>query len=232
MMHHQKKTILITGVNKGIGNGLATKLTALGHRVIGTVRQQQAVKGISEIYPLDLTNSKSIETLSQQLIQADAPIDVLINNAGIGSDYYENLSKEENFELRFQTHIFGLYFLTESLLPLMSPSGKIINISSKLASFDAVETMDCSQLSLTKTAYIMSKASLNMYTKILANQLKHTAIEVLSVHPGWVKTNLSKTNQNAPMQINESVDGILKILEQPKPSGTFWDAEQQIQLNW
>lgn len=231
-MHHKKKIILITGVNKGIGNGLATKLSALGHQVIGTVRQPQTVKGTSELYTLDLTNSKSIEDLSQQLIKADIQIDMLINNAGIGSDYYDTLSKEENFELRFQTHIFGLYFLTESLLHLINPSGKIINISSKLASFDAIETMDCRQLTLTKAAYIMSKTSLNMYTKILANQLKHTAIEVLSVHPGWVKTNLSQTNQNAPMNVTESVDGILKILEQPKPSGTFWDAEQQQQLQW
>lgn len=71
-----------------------------------------------------------------------------------------------------------------------------------------------------------------MYTKILAKQLEYKDIEVLSIHPGWVRTELSKTNKNVPMEINESVNGIVKLLNDSKPSGTFWDAESQKQLNW
>ena len=71
-----------------------------------------------------------------------------------------------------------------------------------------------------------------MYTKLLANRLQEQQITVLSIHPGWVKTSLSKTNEKAPLTIKESVNGIVKLVEEPKPSGTFWDAERQRQLNW
>ena len=149
-------------------------------------------------------------------------IDLLINNAGIGSNYDENLSKEENFELRFKTHLFGTFYFTESVLPLISPQGKIVNISSRLASFEEIDhKMKKHDLSLNKMAYIMSKSSLNMYTKLLANRLNEQQITVLSIHPGWVKTSLSKTNERAPLTMKESVNGIVKLVEEPKPSGTF-----------
>jgi len=231
-MHTTTKTILITGISKGIGNGLATTLQALGHDVIGTTRKPIILKDIPQVFSLDLTDYNSIERLSKKLIADRVSIDMVINNAGIGSDYYKYLSKEENFELRFQTHLFGTFAFTEAILPLIKHGGKIINISSKLASFESIDSIDTAKLSWTKSAYIMSKASLNMYTKILANRLKDQNIEVLSIHPGWVKTSLSQTNVNAPLNIQESVNGILKLLETSKKSGTFWDATTQLELKW
>ena len=229
----QNKTILITGINKGIGHGLATTYATLGYRVIGTTRLKQSVAGVNETYQLDVTDNDSIAQITDQLIKEDIKIDILINNAGIGSDYDDNLSKEENFELRFKTHLFGTFYFTESILPLINPQGKIINISSRLASFEEIDhKMKKHDLSLNKMAYIMSKSSLNMYTKLLANRLQEQQITVLSIHPGWVKTSLSKTNEKAPLTIKESVNGIVKLVEEPKPSGTFWDAERQRQLNW
>ena len=228
----QNKTILITGINKGIGKGLATTYTALGYRVIGTTRLKQQIEGVFKTYQLDVTDNDNIKQLTNQLIKDAITIDILINNAGIGSDYDDNLSKEENFELRFKTHLFGTFYFTESILPLINSQGKIINISSRLASFEEIDHKMKYDLSLNKMAYIMSKSSLNMYTKLLANRLHEQEITVLSIHPGWVKTSLSKTNEKAPLTIKESVNGIVKLVEEPKPSGTFWDAERQRQLNW
>ena len=231
-MDNYNKTVLITGISKGIGNGLALKFIELGYTVLGTVRKEQSINGVHKLYQLDLTNYQNITQTAKQLIEDDIKIDIIINNAGIGSDFDEKLSKAENFELRFQTHLFGTFFFTEAILSLLKPHGKIINISSKLASSNEIDKIDSSKLTLNKMAYIMSKSSLNSYTKLLANRLKSEHIEVLSIHPGWVKTKLSKTNKNAPMDIANSVDGIISLLNTPKPSGTFWDAEKQIQLDW
>lgn len=230
-MNH-KKTILITGINKGIGKGLAEKFIELGYKVIGTTRKQCAIEGLSQLYQLDLTDYKNIEQTADLLTKNGCKIDILINNAGIGSDYNETLSKQDNFELRFKTHVFGTFFFTESILDLIQNQGKIVNISSKLSSFDAIKHIDKCKLSLPKMAYIMSKASLNTYTQLLSNRLKERGVEVLSIHPGWVKTSLSKTNKNAPMDIKASVNGIVQLIEQPKDSGSFWDAETQLPLKW
>ena len=59
-MKKTRKTILITGVNKGIGNGLARKFIKLGHDVIGTARKEISIDGIKAIYKLDLNNNNSI----------------------------------------------------------------------------------------------------------------------------------------------------------------------------
>lgn len=231
-MKNSNKTILITGVSKGIGNGLAKEFIRLGYNVIGTTRNKKSIKGLKTIYKLDITDNKSISDIKELLILNKIKIDILINNAGIGSDYYNELSLENNFEIRFRTHLFGTFYFTETILPLIKNSGKIINISSKLSSFKEIDKVDKTKLTSTKMAYIISKCSLNMYTKLLANRLKDESIEVLSIHPGWVKTSLSKTNEHAPLNVDESVMGIIKILKEKRPSGTFWDATNQLQLNW
>ncbi len=231
-MTQTKKTILITGVSKGIGKGLSIRLLELGYHVIGTVRKLGAADNFGEVVELDLTNESSIKSLSEQLNRESRRIDILINNAGIGSDHYDDLSKKENFELRFETHLFGPYYFTESILPLINKGGKIINISSKLSSFEEVGKIDVEKLTATKMAYIISKASINMYTKLLASRLEERAIEVLSVHPGWVKTTLSSTNMQAPLSVEDSVNGIVSLLENNKQTGTFWDAQTQEELNW
>ena len=120
---------------------------------------------------------------------------MLIINAGIGSDYDKDISLADNFALRFKTHVFGTFHLTESLLPLINQDGSIINISSKLSSFAEASKIGSHKLTSTKMASIMSKSYLNMYTKLLANRLSGKNIHVLSVHPGWVRTNLSETNK-------------------------------------
>ncbi len=231
-MNKQKKTVLISGISKGIGAGLAQRFVDLGYELIGTVRKEEHSYGLGKVFKLDLLSAESIAEVSSKLIEHASGIDLLINNAGIGSDYNSDLSLEENFELRFKTHLFGLYSFTEAVLPLINKYGKIINMSSKLSSFAEIDKVETEKLTPTKIAYITSKTSLNMYTKILAKQVAHRGIEVLSVHPGWVRTELSKTNKNAPLAIEDAVDGIVKLIQQSNPSGTFWDATSQKQLNW
>ncbi len=226
------KTVLITGTNKGIGKGLAHQLKSMGYKVYGTSRTPHSSTDLDGVYTLDVTNQQSISDAISTMTHDALHIDLLINNAGIGSDYNEQLTAKENFELRFQTHVFGTFFFTEAITPLLKPDGKIINISSKLSSFAEVDNIAIAKFTQNKMAYILSKSSLNMYTKLLASRLREKQITVLSIHPGWVQTTLSTTNKNAPLSITTSVDGIIKLILKNPPTGTFWNAENQEELQW
>ncbi len=210
-----KKVALITGVSSGIGKALMEKMLIKNYFIIGTTRKQQKLKHSANQYfiTLDLTDTESIENAINLIKSKFDNIDILINNAGIGSDHIPSLTEVENFKIRFETHIFGLYFFTESLISLIPQKGKIINISSKLSSFNLIDKLSPSIFTPTKTAYILSKVTVNLYTKILAHKLKDKKIKVLSIHPGWVKTKLSKTNQQAPMLVEVSAQKIYKIIE-------------------
>jgi NAD(P)-dependent dehydrogenase (short-subunit alcohol dehydrogenase family) len=80
------------------------------------------------------------------------------------------------------------------------------------------------------TAYRMSKAALNMYTKTLSARLKDRNIDVNSIHPGWVNTKLS--TEGAPLSTEFSAKGIFKLIETEMKTGTFWDAELQEEMLW
>lgn len=80
------------------------------------------------------------------------------------------------------------------------------------------------------TAYRMSKSALNMYTKTLSVRLSERNINVISIHPGWVKTDMG--GQEADITPEFSANGIYELYQKQLPSGTFWAAENQVQLNW
>lgn len=226
---------LITGISKGIGNALAKKLLEENYYVIGSSRSKCNIdfKHKNFFYlELDITSSQSISNAKILLEDKFNNIDILINNAGIGSDFNDRLSSKENFIKRFETNLFGTYFFTESMLQLISKNGQVLNISSKLASLKLLDELTIEEFSSNKKAYILSKTALNMYTKFLANELFKKGIIVIAVHPGWVKTNLSKTNVNAPISIVESANSIYKLILKKKATNTFWDAITQKEIPW
>ena len=103
----------------------------------------------------------------------------------------------------FQTNLFAVVTLTQKLLPLIqkSPAGRIVNLSSILASL-TLHSMKNSPIGLAKAfAYNASKTALNAYTVHLAHELRGTNIKVNSAHPGWVKTELG--GASAPIELKD-----------------------------
>src|ERR1700753_2954234 len=87
------KTLLITGVSSGFGRALAQEALAAGHRVVGTVRSEQARDAFEALMPgkavarvLDVTDLDAIDTVIAEIESAVGPIDVLVNNAGYGHE--------------------------------------------------------------------------------------------------------------------------------------------------
>ena len=225
-MNLKNKIVLITGANSGIGNALAEKLIAENYFVIGTSRNGKIENIKSEnlfVVELDLTNQKSIENANLIIRTKFNGIDILVNNAGIAPDLDRTEPDLESLRLTFETNVFGLVSFNETILDLVKKNGKILNISSIMATFNIISEID-------STAYRMSKSALNMYTKTLSARLKDRNISVNSIHPGWVNTKLSTAG--APLSTEFSANGIFKLIETEMGTGNFWNAELQEKMLW
>ena len=222
------KTILITGASKGIGFALVNKFLENGFNVIGTSTSGK-ISGIEnenfEVLQLNLSELKNIELLKNEFEKTGTKIDILINNAGIGPDLDTNNPEENTFKETFDVNVIGTTFLTESLIESITNEGKIINISSKMGSIELCERID-------SVAYRMSKTALNMYTKILSNRLSEK-IKVASIHPGWVRTTIAKSNiTEGRLSTEESANGIFNFVVSDFKTGMFWDIESQTESKW
>ncbi len=225
-MESNHKIALITGANSGIGNALSKKLIAENYFVIGTSRNGKIENISSEnlfVVELDLTDQNSIEKANLTIRNKFKGIDLLVNNAGIGPDLGKIKPDLESLKSTFETNVFGLVSFTESVLDFVNENGKILNISSIMATFNQVSKVD-------SAAYRMSKAALNMYTKTLSARLKDKNINVNSIHPGWVQTKLS--TEGAPLTTEFSANGLFKLMTTEMETGTFWNAEFQEIMTW
>lgn len=213
------KVAFITGANRGIGFETAKGLGVLGITVIlGTrdlVKGQAAAKELQSIgikadaIQYDANQTKSADDAFDYINKNFGKLDILVNNAGInqeqlmGSNNSSSVSQEV-LQNTFQTNLFSVIELTQKLLPLVkkAPEGRIVNLSSILASL-TLHSMPNSPIDPAKAfAYNASKTALNAYTIHLANELRATNIKVNSAHPGWVKTALG--GANAPMEVADS----------------------------
>jgi NAD(P)-dependent dehydrogenase (short-subunit alcohol dehydrogenase family) len=125
-------------------------------------------------------------------------VDVLVNNAGTkleagGWDVNTTLEiSPETLKRTFQVNFFGPVALTQTLLPLLERSAGacIVNISTILASLELHATPGSNTYNTKTFGYNSSKTALNAFTVHLAHALKDRGIRVISIHPGWVKTEL------------------------------------------
>jgi NAD(P)-dependent dehydrogenase (short-subunit alcohol dehydrogenase family) len=220
------KIVLTTGTSQGIGHALTKLLLINDYSVIGT-----STTGIDNInennyksFSLDLSNLDSIAAFEKNLQIENIKVDILINNAGIGPDLDFELPEKISFKKTFDVNVTGTTFFTEQMLQHLNVGGKIINVSSKMGSIDVCEKND-------SVAYRMSKAALNMYTKILSNRLEGKQF-VASVHPGWVRTNISKSNINGRLSPEESAQKIFEFISSDFKTGTFWNVETEAECTW
>jgi NAD(P)-dependent dehydrogenase (short-subunit alcohol dehydrogenase family) len=233
------KVAFITGANRGIGFETAKGLGALGISIVIGVRDfakgQDAIKQLNtlgikaEAIYYDATEAETLNTAYDYIASHYGKLDILVNNAGIlretlvGSNDSSTVSQDVLQET-FQTNLFAVVALTQKLLPLIkkSAAGRIVNLSSILAS-QTIHCMPNSPIDFAKGfAYNASKTALNVYTIHLAHELKDTAIKVNSAHPGWVKTELG--GSNAPMEVADSykTSVYLATLDEKGPSGGFF----------
>ncbi len=211
------KTVLITGVSRGIGKALTDKFLKEGDFVIGT-----STKGIANrqnenllLFQLDLANPASIKDCSNKIVSLKRNIDILINNAGTVVEEEANEPKINIDYLRktLEVNLIGTIDFTENIIPIINQGGHIVNISSRAGS------LTHAGYELNYPAYRISKTGLNMFTKILAKRLEGK-ITVSSLHPGWVKTDMG--GEEADMEPTEAAEYIFNLANSQVETGQFW----------
>ncbi len=215
-------TYLITGASRGIGLEFARVLSARGDRVIAAVRDPAGAKALAalgsnvRLIQLDVADALSIASLPERI--GPAPIDVLINNAGVASRASKSIAQLEAAELAQVLMINSIapMLVVRSVLPNLR-SGKrrtIIQITSQLGS---IANNDGGS----SYGYRASKAALNQLNRSLANELRSEAFACLAIHPGWVKTDMG--GPGADLTVQQSVAHMLRVIDAATParSGAF-----------
>ena len=194
-------TVLITGASRGLGRALADLYAAAGFRVIACMRQ-----GTGE--PLDVSDEASIAALGERL--DGRPIDIVINNAAIRGDTggLASLVADDFLEV-MRINALAPLLLARALRPnLLAGRRKVVvNIGSRAGSL-AEGTLDDEDGDY---AYRCSKAALNMATVKLAQDFRRDGIAVISLHPGWVRTDMGGTE--AAIDVADSAAGLKALID-------------------
>jgi 3-oxoacyl-[acyl-carrier protein] reductase len=203
------KTIVVTGSSKGIGRELALQAAEKGHRVFALSRNVTSLQASSGVIPLqvDLSDTKSVQQAVNEIQSTTDTVDVLINNAGIllHKPFLETTS--EDFQMVFETNVFGLVSITQALLPFMKVNSHVVNISS-------MGGIGGSSKFAGLSAYSSSKGAVSILTELLAEEFKATGPKFNALALGAVQTEMltqAFPEFKAPIQANEMADYILQF---------------------
>jgi NAD(P)-dependent dehydrogenase (short-subunit alcohol dehydrogenase family) len=188
------KTILITGSTDGIGLETAKILASQGHHVLlhgrNPAKLEQAKKivsdladgGLVESYLADLSHMAEVEALAKAVTDNHSSLDILINNAGIYKTPHP--ITKEGMDVRFVVNTLAPYLLTKRLLPLLSSSARVINLSSAAqapVNLDALAGRV--HLSDEMSAYAQSKLAITMWSRSMALKNKDGPA-FIAINPG------------------------------------------------
>ncbi|MBN2440153.1 MAG: SDR family NAD(P)-dependent oxidoreductase [Spirochaetales bacterium] len=189
-------TILITGSAKGLGFNLTKFFLEKGHTVLSLIKSgnknlsdlQQKYKNQHFIFICDVGNEQTIIDAYEIIREKITSIDILINNAAVHLESHRPDLPEIDFSVyipTFTVNALGPLMVVTSFLPLVrAGTGKlIVNISSEAGSIG-------NSTRKSEFSYCMSKAALNMASKILQNRVAKEGIKVLAIHPGWFSSDM------------------------------------------
>jgi NAD(P)-dependent dehydrogenase (short-subunit alcohol dehydrogenase family) len=182
LMTTTRPVALVTGATSGIGKAAASALVDAGFEVVGTGRDTARITprdGVTYL-DLDVTSDASVAALAQQVTQRFGRIDVLVNNAGVGSAGAAEERSVEQDQGVFDINVFGLIRMTKAVLPHMRAQGggRIINISS-VAGFAPQPHM---------AAYVASKHAVEGYSESVDHEVRGHGMRVLLVEPANTNT--------------------------------------------
>jgi NAD(P)-dependent dehydrogenase (short-subunit alcohol dehydrogenase family) len=199
------KTILITGTSSGYGKATAEHFLTQGWNVLATMRRPDpslfAETDRLRVLPLDVTSPDSITSL----IKSAGPIDVLVNNAGLGGVGAFEAMPMSLIRQLFETNTIGVMAMCQAVIPQMRErrSGTIINVTSSVA-------LGAFPLA---AAYTATKQAIEGFSASLAHELGHFGVRVKLVEPGYAPT--TRFGANAIVPVSDLLPGSYANFAQP-----------------
>ena len=209
------ETVLITGANRGIGLELASRYAATGNRVLACCREPEKAtklqalaksrKGLT-IHGVHVADAKSVAALAAEI--RTAPIDILINNAGMsGPDGAKQSLANMDFDGWSET------FAVNTMAPLRMVQTFRRNLKAGKNPRAITITSQMGALSLNMPvmfAYCSSKAAVNKVMRMASVELAGDGITVGLIHPGWVRTDMG--GSGADISVEDSAAGIIAVI--------------------
>jgi NAD(P)-dependent dehydrogenase (short-subunit alcohol dehydrogenase family) len=227
------KTTLVTGSTDGVGRVVAERLGKMGARVLVHGRDRargervvadiKAAGGTAEFLPADLAALAEVRRLAQAVRGMTDRLDILINNAGIGSAGAARQTSADGHELRFAVNYLAGFLLSYLLLPLIKQSApaRIVNVASA-----GQQAIDFADVMLTRgysgsRAYCQSKLAQILFTIDLAAELEGSGVTVNALHPAtYMNTTMVLRAGVTPIStVEEGAEAILNLAAGPALAG-------------
>lgn len=228
-----KKLVLVTGANKGIGFEIVRQLSARSYSVILTSRDE--AKGMNalaqlkkqnlsvEYVQMDIKSEESIREAFNKVNASFGKLDVLINNAAILLKEDQSLLNNDVSILKqtIDSNAYAQLMVTKIFAPIISTGGRIIMTSSDGGSMS-------NSVGGWSPAYCVSKSFLNAITRHLAYELSGRNISVNAFDPGWVKTDMG--GRSAPGSVEEGADTAVWLTTADRiGTGKFFRSRKEIE---
>lgn len=204
--------VLITGANRGIGLELTKQYAEDGWKVLACCRNPDSATALQalanahkniQVFALDVSDLEQIDSLSVKL--KDEAIDVLINNAGVLPPSSFGKTNYDDWAEAFKINTMAALKTAEAFKQHVSRSElkKIATLSSKMGSIDDNSGGE-------SYIYRSTKTAVNMVMKSLSIDLKSDGISVVTLHPGWVQTDMG--GANGLINTQSSVSGLRRVI--------------------
>ncbi len=232
-----QQAVLVTGASTGIGRKIAERLASEGYLVFAGARKEQDLKDLSAIpnvrgIRLDVTSATEVAAAVEIVRSSGHALHGIVNNAGVVIIDPVLSTKDEDFDFQMQVNVYGVVRVTKAFLPLViAAKGRVVNISSISAFLSGNHS----------SAYAMSKAAVEAFTGVLANEMAPLGVAVCAVEPGAYNTNIMKpalersttkgfnTDRSALKPPDEVAAVVLQALKDEKPKRRYLITPEQAQ---
>ena len=178
-----RRTVLVTGGNRGIGYAIASRFIADGHRVAVTARSGQGPEGCLTV-TADVTDGESLDAAVAQVEESLGPIEILVANAGITKDTLLMRMSDEDFESVIDTNLVGVFRIVKRCIKSMikGKHGRVILISSVVGLYGSPGQVN----------YASSKSALVGFARSVTRELGSRGITANVIAPGFINTDMTR----------------------------------------